>query len=260
MENFTLWENEIPFNLEGADTPNYMTFYQAPTHHPAPCIVVLPGGGYAGRAGHEGDPIAEYFVSRGMHACVVHYRVSPNRHPAPLADAQRAIKLIRANAKKLYVNPDKIVTLGFSAGGHLAASTVTLDEVETCVNDEISKENYLPNGAILCYPVIDVVSDFAHKGSGKNLLGDDYEAKGEDFCLQNKVNDKTPPVFIWHTSNDQAVNVKNSLEFGKAMRDHGKLFEMHIFPDGPHGLGLALVKPDVSKWASLAADWVIANI
>lgn len=257
---FKLYENEIPFLLEGADTPNRMTFYPAPTHHPAPCIVIYPGGGYSHRANHEGEPIAEYFVTRGIHACVVDYRVAPNRHPAPLCDAQRAIKIIRSKAKELFIDPDKIVTLGFSAGGHLAASTITLDEVDSGLEDDISKQNYLPNGAILCYPVIDVCSDFAHKGSGMNLLGDDYAAKGEDFCLQNKVHDKTPPVFLWHTSNDNAVNVKNSLEFGKALRDHGIKFEMHIFPDGNHGLGLALLKPDVSKWASLAADWVIRNI
>lgn len=260
MTDIKLWENEIPFLKEDADTPNYMTFYPADTHHPTACVVVYPGGGYGGRANHEGAPIAEFFNSRGLHAAVVHYRVAPNRHPAPLADAQRAIKIVRQNAKKWYVDPEKVVTLGFSAGGHLAASTVTLPEVKTCVDDEISRQNYLPNGAILCYPVIDIAEVIGHVGSGKNLLGDEYEAKKEEYSLQHRVNEKTPQVFLWHTSEDQGVNVKNSLVFGEKLRDFGIPFEMHIFPHGRHGLGLAKATFDTSKWADLAADWVIRNI
>lgn len=260
MIEFKLWENEIPFTTEGAETPNLLKFYPAPTHHKVPCIIVCPGGGYAGRARHEADPIAEYFVSRGLHAAVVEYRVKPNVHPAPLADAQRAVKIIRAKAKDLYVDPDKIITLGFSAGGHLAASTAVFDDVDVGIKDEYSDIPANVNAAILCYPVIDVDSEIGHTGSGKNLLGDRYEAEKGDFCLQHKVSDKTPPIFIWHTSNDSVVNVRNSLEFGAELRKHNIKFEMHIFPDGPHGLGLALHKEDASKWASLAADWVIRNI
>lgn len=255
-----LWENEIPFMNEGADVPNYMTLYSVCTHTPAPCVVIYPGGGYSHRAEHEGRPIAEYLNSRGIHAVVVEYRVSPNHHPAPLADAQRAVKLVRARAKEWYIDPDKIITLGFSAGGHLAASTITLPDVDTGINDDIAKQSSLPNGAILCYPVISVIDDFGHVGSGKNLLGDKCETDGEYFSLQNRVNEKTPQVFLWHTSDDQAVNVKNSLVFGEKLRDLGIPFEMHIFPRGKHGLGMASLTTDVSKWAGLAADWIIKNI
>ena len=256
-----LWEDgNIPYAVDGAEVPNLMTGYIAPTHHPSPFIVILPGGGYGNRAAHEGAPIAEFFTTRGIHAFVVDYRVSPNRHPAPLVDAQRAIKLIRQNAKQWYIDPDRIVTLGFSAGGHLAASTVTLPEVETFVDDEISKQNYLPNGAILCYPVISIDSEYGHVGSGKNLLGDAYEAEKVSLSLEKRVNEKTPKVFLWHTSDDQVVNVKNSLIFGEKLRDLGIQIEMHIYPHGKHGLGLALTKEDVKGWADLAADWVIRNI
>ncbi len=255
-----LWEKDIPFYIEGADTPNFMTFYFAPTQLPSPCVVIYPGGGYGERAGHEGGVVAEFFTSRGIHAAVVEYRTAPNRHPAPLADAQRAIKLIRQRAKELYVDSDRIVTLGFSAGGHLAASTITLSEVETDVIDDASKQSCLPNGAVLCYPVIDVTHDLGHVGSGKNLLGGNYESLKEEFSLQHHVNKKTPKVFLWHTSDDQVVSVKNSLIFGEKLRDFGIPFEMHIFPHGPHGLGLAKAVFDVSKWADLAADWIIRNI
>ena len=255
-----LWDNEIPFYTEGADTPNYMTFYPVITHYAAPCVVIYPGGGYGGRASHEGKPIAEFFNSRGMHAAVVEYRVSPNRHPAPLADAQRAIKIVRAKAAEWHIDTNRVVTLGFSAGGHLAASTVTLGEVDTGIRDDISRENCLPNGAILCYPVMNIESEYGHVGSGKNLLGEAYADRSAEFCLENRINQNTPKVFMWHTSDDSVVNVKNSLVAGERLRDLGIPFEMHIFPHGNHGLGLAPLTKDVSKWADLAADWIINNI
>ncbi len=258
-----LWDGgNIPYFTEDADTPNSMTTYFIDSDKPLPCVVVYPGGGYHHRAFHEGEPVAQFFNSRGINAVVVHYRVAPNHHPAPLADAQRAVKILRANAEKWNINPEKIVTLGFSAGGHLAASTITLPDVTANRDgaDEIDKFSALPNGAVLCYPVITVDDKFGHTGSGQNLLGDRYESEKADFCLENRVNEKTPQVFLWHTSDDGSVNVKNSLVFGEKLRDLGIPFEMHIFPYGRHGLGLAPELPDVSKWADLAADWILRNI
>lgn len=257
-----LWDKEIPYLDEGAETPNSMTTYLLDTDKPLPCVVVFPGGGYGGRAAHEGEPIAKFFNSRGMHAVVVDYRVAPNRFPAPLADAQRAIKLVRANSTKWNVNPDKIVTCGFSAGGHLAASTVVLDDYSTSGHtpDEVDKQSALPNGAILCYPVISVDDDFAHVGSGMNLLGEMYKYESHYFSLQHRVSDKTPKCFLWHTSDDNCVNVKNSLIFGEMLNKHGVQFEMHIYPHGYHGLGLATGQEDVCRWADQAADWVWRNI
>ncbi len=257
-----LWENGIPYLTEGADTPNSMTTYFVETWHPLPCIVVLPGGGYGGRAPHEAGPIAEYFNSRGLHAVVVNYRCAPNRFPAPLADAQRAIKLLRANAQKWKIDPDKIVTLGFSAGGHLCASTLVLDDVslDGHTPDEVDKMNFRPNGGILCYPVISVKNDFGHVGSGKNLLGEKYEREADYFSLQNRVTDQTPPCFFWHTSEDPGVSVCNSLVFAEKLREHKVPFEMHVYPHGHHGLGLAKTHPDNGQWPAQAADWVIRNI
>lgn len=258
-----LWnDGNIPYVTDGAETPNYMTTYFIESDKPLPCVVVYPGGGYSHRAAHEGEPIAEFFNSRGLNAVVVQYRVSPNCHPAPLADAQRAVKILRANADKWKIDPDKIVTLGFSAGGHLAASTITLPDVTANREgaDEIDKFSALPNGAVLCYPVISVDDEYGHVGSGKNLLGDRYEAEKAEFSLEHRVHEKTPQVFLWHTSEDGAVNVKNSLIFGEKLRDMGIPFEMHIFPHGRHGLGLAKDFDDVSKWADLAADWILRNI
>ena len=255
-----LWDGEIPFYNGDADTPNKMTFYPVETWYPAPCVIIYPGGSYVHRADHEGEPVAKFFNKRGFHAAVVDYRVKPNVHPAPLADAQRAIKLCRANAEEWKIDPDKIVTLGFSAGGHLAACTAALGDVETSVCDGVSKQNHIPNGAILCYALIDFESDFGHAGCGRNLMGDDFDKYSHELSLQNSVNEKTPKVFMWHTSSDPGVNVINALTFGEKLRELGIQFELHVFHDGPHGLGLGLHKPDISKWASLAADWIARNI
>lgn len=257
-----LWDGDIPYFTPGADTPNSMDAYWIDTDKPLPCIVVLPGGGYSMRADHEGEPIARHFNSRGIHAVVVNYRVAPNRFPAALADAQQAVRLLRANAAQWRIDPRRIVTLGFSAGGHLAASTLTLEDVTPAgrPDDAVSREDCLPNGGILCYPVISLEESFGHVGSGENLLGENYRYASHYFSLQNRVTGQTPKAFLWHTSDDGSVNVKNSLFFGAALRDAGIPFEMHIYPHGSHGLGLAPDFPDVRQWADQAADWVERNI
>lgn len=258
-----LWNEKIPYYNSEMDTPNSMTTFLLETDQKLPCVVVLPGGGYHVRAPHEGDPVAEFFNGRGMHAVVVDYRVAPNRFPTGLCDAQRAIRLIRANAEAWGVDTDRIVTLGFSAGGHLAASTLLYNDQLPAEwdRDGIDLLSCKPNGGVLCYPVISVESEFGHVGSGKNLLGEDvYAEKCKDFALQNKVTAETPKAFLWHTSDDATVNVKNSLVFGTALRENGIPFEMHIYPAGRHGLGLASDKPDIKGWADLAADWIERNI
>lgn len=257
-----LWNEPIPYFISDAETPNYMTTYLIDTDKPLPCIVIYPGGGYHKRAYHEGEPVAEFFNRRGFHAVVAEYRVAPNRDPAPLADAQRAVKLVRYHADEWKIDPNRIVTLGFSAGGHLCASTLVCDEVipEGHTPDAIDAMPHRPNGGILCYPVISVESDYGHTGSGKNLLGERYETEKAAYNLSKKVTEDTPKAFLWHTSDDASVNVKNSLIFAERMRDAGIPFELHVFPHGKHGLGLAPDHADIRQWADLAADWVERNI
>ena len=260
MTTVKLWKNGVPFFNPDADTPNEMSLFLADTDKPLPCIVIYPGGGYKKRASdHEGHAVARFFNSEGMHAVVVEYRIIPNRHPAPLADAQRAIRLVRANAEQWMVDPDRVVVLGFSAGGHLAASTLLLADAyvgQPCRDTIDDSLSCTPNGAILGYPVIWVNGVNGNVKSGKNLLGDDYEAQKDVLSLAQYVTEKTPPVFLWHTSKDPGVNVRQSLGFAECLRDANIPFELHVFPKGPHGLGLAPDYPDVSKWAALAADWV----
>ena len=261
--NLSIWKNTVPFYLEDADTPNDFDTFFIDTDKDLPCVVVLPGGGYCNRAAHEGAPIAEAFNSKGMHAVVVNYRVAPNRFPSGLADVQRVIRILRHNANEWHIDPHRIVTCGFSAGGHLAASSILYDDVYSDTNvekDDADTVSHIPSGAILCYPVISVENDFGHAGSGKYLLGEKYESEKKNFFLAPLITESTPKVFLWHTSDDGAVNVKNSLVFGEYLRDRSIPFEMHIYPHGKHGLGLAQDKPDVCEWISLAANWINRNI
>ncbi|MBE6611188.1 MAG: alpha/beta hydrolase [Ruminococcaceae bacterium] len=263
MKTIKLWENDIPYLNPEADTPNSMDCYFVETWLPAPCVVILPGGGYSHRAPHEGGPIAEYFNSRGIHAVVVNYRVAPNRYPASLADAQRAIKLLRANAKAWAVDPNHIFTLGFSAGGHLSACCATLDDVlaDREDADEIDKIPAKPNGCVLCYACVSFDREYGHFGCGVNFLGAERaEKESVYFSLENRVADDTPPTFIWHTSDDNVVNVIQAMRYGEALRRHGIPFEMHVYPNGPHGLGLAPDIVDISTWPKHCADWMIRQL
>ncbi len=252
-----LWKD---FPVEESFTaPNSMDTYLVKTDKKLPCIVVLPGGGYENRAPHEGATIAEKFNEYGLHSVVVNYRIAPNRYPDELLDAQRAVKIVRANADEWFIDPDKIIVLGFSAGGHLSACTAFMDDVNKSPCDEIDKLSCKVNGAILCYPVISVAEDYGHVGSGMNLLGDDYEAKKNEFNMLNYVDDNAPPVFVWHTSDDSGVSIENSLRLGIELRKYNQKFEMHIFQSGFHGLGLAEDYPDIKKWFELAVDWIKRN-
>lgn len=257
-----LWGDTIPYYLEGVETPNVMKTYLVDTDKPLPCVIVFPGGGYRARAPHEGAPFAEYFQSQGLHAVVVEYRVSPNQHPAPIADAYRAIRTVRHHAKEWKVDPNKIVVCGSSAGGHLAASTILFPQTyPEAPTDEIDLFDCRPNGAVLAYAVTNVGVEIGHVGTGLRLLGEErYLKHGNDVCLCRYVTESTPPMFMFHTSDDQTVNVKNSLELGAALRDHNVPFEMHIFPHGVHGVGIAENDPVMHQWIRMAADWIKRTI
>lgn len=258
-ETISLWKETVPAFQPDADTPNRMTAYLAETEAPAPAVVVLPGGAYAMRADHEGAPIAEFYQKQGFHAFVVEYRVAPNRYPAALADVQRAIRLIRHHAAHWQVDPQRIFVCGFSAGGHLAASTAILTEDVSAVGDAMDREDFRPNGAILCYPVISGLDEHGHTASHQNLLGEQFEAHRAGLSLQNRVNEQTPPCFIWHTATDDCVPVRHSLMLADKLAAYHIPYELHIFPLGYHGLGLPLGNPEyagVSRWGDWSADWI----
>jgi acetyl esterase/lipase len=259
LDPVLLWPHGAPdaMGTRREDRPR-LTPYLPSQATSCAAVIVCPGGGYATRAPHEGGPIARWLVSLGLAAFVLDYRVSPYRHPTPLGDAQRAIRLVRHHAPKWNVDPDRIGILGFSAGGHLAASTATLfDDGNPTATDLIDRQSSRPDFLIACYPVI-TFGEFRHHGSMINLLSEHYDEKMQhDLSLENRITDKTPPTFLWHTSDDQAVPVENSLLFAAALHKYNIPCSLHIFPHGRHGLGLAQNLPgSVSVWTRLCANWL----
>ncbi len=228
-------------------------------------VVVLPGGGYSGRAEHEGKGYAEFLNKHGITAFVVDYRVSPHRFPLPLMDARRAVQTVRYMADKYGIDKNKIAIMGSSAGGHLASLTSTCyEKTEFDAEDEISKESFIPDFQILCYPVIKLLGKgVGHLGSGRNLLAEKQVDMGEELSTDNIVSEKTPPAFIWHTFEDDCVNVINSLDYAKALKKFNIPTEMHIYPHGPHGMGVPMGEDKVSKhnyaWSEALINWLKYN-
>lgn len=224
---------------------------------PRAAIIVCPGGGYTNRAPHESRPIAEWLGSLGLAAFVLDYRVSPYRHPIPLRDAQRAIRLVRHRATEWGVDPGRVGILGFSAGGHLAVSAATLfDEPALTASDPVDRQDSRPDALVACYAVVSFVKHH-HGGSMRALLGDDPPADLQrTLSLEARVTSCTPPAFIWHTADDPVVPVENALLLAGAMQHRGVPFALHIFPHGRHGVGLAVDEPHLAPWTSLCADWL----
>lgn len=196
-------------------------------------VIILPGGGYAKLAPHEGEGYALFLKSKGIASFVVEYRLAPNghKHPAMLEDALAAIQTVRARASGFGIDPLKIGVMGSSAGGHLTAHTVT-------AYADYSEE-LRPNFGVLCYPVIEMDGAFTHKGSRRNLLGENPSRElRRSVSPELLVNASTPPCFLWHTVEDAVVPVENSLLFVSALRRQGVPFELHAYPKGRHGLGM----------------------
>jgi len=253
-----LWPNGAP-GAKGdtlEDKPR-ITPYLVSGDGPNACIVVCPGGGYGGRAAHEGEPVARWLNTLGISAVVLDYRVKPYLHPIPLGDAQRAIRFVRAKAAEWRIDPKRVGILGFSAGGHLAASASTIfDASNPDAPDPIDRQSCRPDATVLCYPVI-TFGEFRHNGSMVNLLGKDPDPKlRESLSLETRVTSQTPPTFLWHTSDDSGVPVENSLLYAMALRRNKVPFALHVFPHGPHGIGLAANVPEARQWPTICAEWL----
>ena len=256
-EKIFLWpDGKTPLfdeNIKDQYAPS-VTVYEAKNAKAA--VVICPGGGYAMKAYHEGEPIAWWLNSIGVTAFVLDYRVSPYRFPAPQLDAKRAIRFARANASKYGYSPEKIGILGFSAGGHLAASCGTiLDDCGYTPQDEIDAVSARPDFMILCYPVISFVNCM-HYGSRLNLIGDVPYHEAIKYSLERRVTENTSPAFIWHTATDAGVPVENSLNFAAELSKKQIPFEIHIFREGEHGLGLAEAKEDIREWVKMCEKWM----
>lgn len=235
---------------------------------PKKCVLVLPGGGYQFTSDREAEPIAKAFFAANMNACVLRYSVGADAaNYNPLADACRAMQIIRENAAAWNINPNQIVVCGFSAGGHLAASIGTLWHLDL-LSERLGCSNDLfkPNGMILSYAVI-TANDKAHRGSINSLCGkpNPTEEEANRFSLEKHVDERTCPAFLWHTATDNAVPVENCLYMSEALAAKKIPFEVHIFPTGGHGLSLATpevsgnaggIMPYVARWIEFAIKWI----
>ncbi len=256
-----LWEGRAPGALgdTDADTPT-LTIYRARGGGVGTGVVVAPGGGYQGLAmDHEGRQVASWFNAMGISAFVLKYRLGPRyHHPVELGDAQRAIRTVRARAREFGVIAERIGMMGFSAGGHLTATAGThFDAGKPDSSDPIERAGSRPDFLILGYPVISFDPAIRHAGSLRNLLGENPDPKlVEDLSNELRVTAQTPPTFLFHTTADAGVPVENSVRFYLALVKAKVPAEMHLFENGPHGVGLALGDPALSAWPTLLANWL----
>ncbi len=233
---------------------------------PTAAVVILPGGGYGGHAiDHEGYQFAEWFHSMGVTSAICTYRLRGKGnagkgygHPVPMIDAQRAIATLRARAKEWNIDPGRIGVIGFSAGGHLCSTVSThFAEIDPAADDPVARVSSRPDFSILCYPVIAFGKPHTHKGSQRNLIGADPSAQlVMSLSNERQVSDQTPPTFLFHTVEDKVVPVRNSIDYFLACQEHGVAAEMHIFPKGRHGVGLARDLPGARQWPSLCQQWL----
>lgn len=257
-----LWPaGAMPVVEAAADAPDELprlTPFLLPTGKPKACIIVCPGGGYHMRAAHEGAPVSQWLNKLGLASVVLDYRVK-HRYPASLQDARRAVQTVRHRASEWNIDPARVGILGFSAGGHLAASAATLFvEGDASANDPIVRQSSRPDAAVLCYAVLSAAPDIRHGGSIAMLLGNEpwSETARRQVSLELMVTPRTPPCFLWHTHDDSGVPVANSLRFAEALAAAKVACELHVYPQGRHGLGLAGDEPTVSQWTDQCSRWL----
>jgi len=276
-KQINLWDGEVPGAIanvnykQQVDSANsWMSLISKPMLevYPAPAekangtaVIICPGGGYSGLAiAHEGKEVAKWLNSLGITAFVLKYRlpsdaIMTNKAIGPLLDGQQAVRLVRRNAKTWKINPDKIGIMGFSAGGHLAAtiSTHSLEKVSG-IKDTT---NVRPNFSILIYPVISMQENITHKGSKVNLLGENAAIERVNyFSNELQVNAEAPPAFLVHSMDDKAVPVQNSIAYALAMEKNNVPCELHIYQSGGHGYGLAHNKNTESSWPEACQKWM----
>lgn len=275
-----IWENAIPesiinktyteeyrkdsqgkvIGVSKVSNPSLSLFLPERTVVNRTAVLILPGGGY----GHlsiekEGNQVARWLNKSGVTAFVLKYRlpsddIMKNKSTAPLSDAQQALRIIRKNAKQWDLDSDKIGVLGFSAGGHLAATLSTrFDKKVTSENDQISAR---PDFSVLVYPVISMKDALTHKGSQIQLLGQNAsERQKDEFSTEELVNATTPPTFLVHATNDKAVPAENSLAYYRALKKHNIPTELHLYEDGGHGFGLGSLGTH-TKWPEALKNWM----
>ena len=264
---YALWSGPAPgaTGTKPEDIPTITVYRPEPETVTGAAMVILPGGGYHHLAPHEGEVYARWLAQYGVTGFVVKYRLASHgyRHPTMLQDAARALRLVRSSERIWGVDPERVGIMGSSAGGHLASTLLThSDDGNPDAPDRIDRTRSRPDLGILCYPVISM-GEHTHEGSRQGLLGDDPPQELiRELSSELQVSAETPPVFIWHTWEDTAVKVENSLDFAGALREHGVPFDLHVYQKGGHGLGLGTREAEFSNlhpWAQDCLHWLHAQ-
>jgi acetyl esterase/lipase len=257
-----LWSGPAPGaqGTDDKDIPTITAYFPRTTPAGMSAMIICPGGSYVNLAmNHEGRQVANFLNSQGVIAFVLKYRLGPKyHHPIELGDAQRAIRTLRAHAADWHIAPDKIGIMGFSAGGHLAMSASThFDAGQPTAADPIDRVSSRPDFAVLGYPVISLVEPWTHQGSKNALLGQNADPElAKSLSGEQAVTAETPTTFIFSTNADTTVPAENAIYYFLALRKAKVPAELHIFQNGPHGVGLAMDDPALSEWSKLLTNWL----
>jgi acetyl esterase/lipase len=260
----TVWDTSDIVRVRNVQKPDIAIFLPSKKNATGEAVVICPGGGYQILAyDWEGSDIARWLNSKGIAAFVLKYRLpgsSNNIVPqlSPLMDAQRALRMVRANANKWNVDPGKIGIMGFSAGGHLASTLSThYDAGYKDSPDPVERVSCRPDFSILIYPVISFSDEVTHRGSRTSLLGENPDPKlVEYYSNELQVTEDTPPAILIHSADDAAVPVQNSLLYFEAIRKYSEQSELHVYPYGGHGYSLAIGRGHLSSWPDRVIDWI----
>lgn len=244
--------------------PDITVYLPARQHATGQAIIICPGGGYGYLSyDWEGTDIAKLLNAKGIAAFVLKYRLPNSKSNviprlSPLMDAQRAMRIVRANAEKWNIKKDNIGVIGFSAGGHLASTLAThFDDGNKNAADTIEQQSCRPDFAVLVYPVITMSKSVMHTGSRDNLIGPNADSSlAKEYSTELQVTKNTPPTFLVHAMDDKAVPVENSLLFFQALKDNDVSGELHVYPKGGHGFALAIHKGYLSTWTDRLVDWL----
>lgn len=272
-EDRIMIHKNISIQAEGSLKDSHLTTYILDSYEELepnlkrPLVLICPGGAYRFTADREAEMIALHLNSAGYHAAVLRYSCAPAIFPTALLEVAESIKLLKEKAEEWHIDTEKVFVMGFSAGGHLAASYgVFWNRPFVAEKTGVKTEELKVSGLILCYPVITSKEEYTHLESIHNLLGDTYEEKKEEMALETQVGEQVPPAFLWHTFEDKTVPFQNSLLFVEAMGKAKIPVEYHLYPEGNHGLSLAdetLVRVDGSgiqkecqSWMPLLKTWL----
>lgn len=250
--------------ISKVQTPTLEVYLPDPAVATGDAVVICPGGGYAILAyEHEGIEIAQWWAERGVAGLVLKYRLPTSAAQieprlSPLLDAQRALRLARHHAAEWNLNPDRVGIMGFSAGGHLAATaSVHYDAGDPAATDPVERHSSRPDFSMLVYPVVSFTEPFRHSGSRRNLIGTDPPADlVEHYSSERQVTADTPPAILIHAQDDRSVPVENSFVYAEALRAQGIAPEIHVYSEGGHGFGRRTEPPAIQGWMQRCADWL----